>query len=66
MSAEYDAETGESKYPNETDEAREDRERREKAGVGQPAEGEQDEKAGKHERGDEAKGGRLNKEGGQA
>jgi hypothetical protein len=65
MSAEYDPETGASKYPNETDEAREDRERREKAGVGQPAEGE-DEKAGKHERGDEARGGRLNTEGGQA
>lgn len=52
--AEYDPETGESKYPNETDDAREAREKRERAGVGQPANpvegGETEEEAagGKH------------------
>lgn len=66
MSAEYDPKTGESKYPNETDEAREARERRERARQGQPAEGQgedTEQRAGKHERGDEAEGGRLREEG---
>jgi hypothetical protein len=43
--AEYDAETGETKYPNETEEAREAREKRERVGVGQPVEAEDVEKA---------------------
>ncbi len=39
--AEYDTETGETTYPKgETDDAREAREKRERAGVGQPAEAE--------------------------
>jgi hypothetical protein len=46
MTAEYDPETGATKYPNETEEAREAREKRERVGVGQPAEGGED--AGKH------------------
>jgi hypothetical protein len=37
MSAEYDAETGETARPNETDEQRHAREHREGAKVGQPS-----------------------------
>jgi hypothetical protein len=36
MMSEYDPTTGASKRPNETDEQRADREKRERAGVGQP------------------------------
>ena len=55
MSAEYDPQTGETRYPNETDEQRAAREAREKAGVGRPVEGGEDVESEEQRRKDQEK-----------